>query len=369
MTNEKFLPYLDISYFYHEHRDEINELNHLVFSSGRLMDGPYTKSCEKELSRMYNFPRAAMVGSCTDALFFALVANNIQAGDEVIITSFSFIGSLTPIIRAGAIPVFVDVCIENGLMNISEILSKITSRTKAIIAVHLYGQVLEMEAINKIAEKHSLIVIEDAAQSIGVVANYGTSKKSECICFSFDPTKVVHAFGSAGAVLCSNESMDLKIKALRYHGKTSTDFAFLGYNSRITEFQAALVLMQLKHIKLIINNRKEIALNYVENLSHLPQIYLSQINNNTNFHKFVIQTEDRDDLQKHLTKHGIQTMIHYNKALYEYSVVKQPSNIFQCQNSENLKLQVLSLPLYMGLSSQEIKEITTTISLYFDSQK
>lgn len=366
MTSKNSLPYFDISNFYHEHRDEINELNHLVFSSGRLMDGPYTESCEKELSKMYDYPHTAMVGSCTDALFFALTANNIQAGDEVIITSFSFIGSLTPILRVGAIPVFVDVCPENGLMNSSEIIPKITSKTKAIIAVHLYGQVLDMEVINKIAVTHSLIVIEDAAQSIGVVANYGTSKKSEWICFSFDPTKVVHAFGSAGAVLCSNESMDSKIKALRYHGKTSTDFAFLGYNSRITEFQAALVLMQLKHIKSIINSRKEIALNYIENLSHLSQISLPQINNNTNFHKFVIQTKDRDALQTHLSKHGIQTMIHYNKALYEYDVVKKTSKITSLQNTAYLKKRVLSLPLYAGLSNEDVIYITKEISLFFD---
>lgn len=365
MTSKEIIPYLNVSHFYHEHREEINELNHTIYSSGRLMDGSYTNSCELELSKIYAYPHASMVGSCTDALFFALLANDIQQGDEIIITSFSFIGSVTPIIRAGATPVFVDINIENGLMNIPEIAQKINSKTKAIIAVHLYGQVLDMELINKIAEEYSLVVIEDAAQSISILANYGNSKKSESICFSFDPTKVVHAFGSAGAVLCSNESTDSKIKALRYHGKTSTDFAFLGYNSRITEFQAALVLMQLKLIKSIINNRKEIALNYVENLSHLPQISIPQINNNTNFHKFVIQTENRDDLQKHLTKQGIQTMIHYNKALYEYDVVKKVSNTTILQNTEFIKKRVLSLPIYWGLKVKNLDYIMGKIWSYY----
>lgn len=365
MTRKDFIPYIDVRYLYKKHRDEINELTTIVFSSGRLMDGSYTESCEKELSKMYSYPHAAMVGSCTDALFFALLTNDIQQGDEVIISSFSFIGSVTPIIRAGAIPIFVDICKENGLMNISEITQKINSKTKAIIAVHLYGQTLDMEQINKIAEDHSLVVIEDAAQSIGIIPNYGNSKKSECICMSFDPTKVVHAFGTAGAILSVNEALDTKIKALRYHGKTSSDFSLLGYNSRINEIQAALVLLQLKHINSIINVRKKMALKYIENLNNISQISMPQINNNTNFHKFVIQTKDRDALQTHLSKHGIQTMIHYNKALYEYEVVRKSSNTPLLQNTESIKKRVLSLPLYYGVTTDEVNYITKMISLFY----
>lgn len=366
MLKRKDIPYFNLSHYYNQHREEINELNHRVYSSGRFMDGSYTSSCEEKISEIYSYPHTAMVGSCTDALFFALLANDIQQDDEVIITSYSFIGSVTPIIRAGAIPIFVDICKENGLMNISEITQKITSKTKAIIAVHLYGQTLDMEQINKIAEDHSLVVIEDAAQSIGIIPNYGNSKKSECICISFDPTKVIHAFGTAGAILSVNEALDTKIKALRYHGKTSSNFSLLGYNSRINEIQAALVLLQLKHINSIINVRKKMALKYIENLNNISQISLPQINNNTNFHKFVIQTKDRDALQTHLSKHGIQTMIHYNKALYEYDVVKKTSKITSLQNTAYLKKRVLSLPLYAGLSNEDVIYITKEISLFFD---
>lgn len=364
MLDKKVIPYLDLSHFYKQNHEEIAELNHRIYSSGRFMDGPYTSACEKELSKIYSFPHASMVGSCTDALFFSLLANNIQKGDEVIVTSFSFIGTVSPIIRAGAIPVFVDISTENGMMDISEIAQKITSKTKAIIAVHLFGQVLDMEQINNIAEQNSLVVIEDAAQSIGIVPNYGNSKKSECICISFDPTKIVHAFGSAGAVLSVNEALDTKIKALRYHGKTSNNFTFLGYNSRINELQAALVLHQLKSLDSIIKQRKKIADQYVIGLKNTPQIEILNNIENSNFHKFVIQTEKRDALQKHLSNHGIQTMIHYNKGLYEYEITKKTLNAADFKNTDFIKKRVLSLPLYLGLSTEDINYITKMISLF-----
>ncbi len=364
MLDKKVIPYLNLSHFYKQNHKEIAELSHHIFSSGRFMDGPYTSACEKELSKIYSFPHASMVGSCTDALFFSLLANNIQEGDEIIVTSFSFIGTLSPIIRAGAIPVFVDISTENGMMTISEITQKITSKTKAIIAVHLFGQILDMERINNIAEQNSLVVIEDAAQSIGIVPNYGKSKKSECICISFDPAKVVHAYGSAGAVLSSNESTDAKIKALRYHGKTSNNFTFLGYNSRINELQAALVLHQLKSLDSIIEQRKKIADQYVIELKNIPQIEILNSVENTNFHKFVIQTEKRDALQKHLSDYGIQTMIHYNKGLYEYEITKKGLQTTDFTNTDFIKKRILSLPLYIGLSTENINYITKTISLF-----
>jgi len=328
------------------------------------MDGAFVDHCEHKLSEIYNYPETVLVNSCTDALFFALQTAGIKPGDEVIITSFSFIASLTPILRAGAIPVFVDIDPDTCLMDYEEIPSKINSKTRAILAVHLYGQVLDMKKINAIAESHSLIVIEDAAQSIGIIPNYGNAKKSEFICLSFDPTKVVHAFGSGGAVVCNNKYSG-EIKQLRHHGRQNKEYVILGYNSRISEQQAALLLFQLNMLDTLISERKSIAKTYLSLLSNTTQIQLPDIKTDTNFHKFVVQTEERDKLKNHLLSNGINCMIHYEKALNEHKVLSPIYNEISLPNTQRMTKKVLSLPIFFQMNFGEIEKVCKIIRDYF----
>lgn len=365
MDKNIIVPFLDLSRFYKEHKEQLQELTNKVFESGRLMDGEYTRLCEEKINRMYNYPHTIMVGSCTDALFFALKAAGIKPNDEVIITSFSFIASLTPILRAGAVPVFVDIDPDTCLMDYEEISSKISSKTRAILAVHLYGQVLDMEKINTIAESHWLIVIEDAAQSIGIIPNYGKAKKSEFICLSFDPTKVVHAFGSGGAVVCNDDRYAEKIKQLRYHGRQNKEYVVLGYNSRISEQQAALMLFQLNMMETLITERKTIAKTYLGLLSNTTGILLPDIKTDTNFHKFVVQTDERDQLRNHLLSNGVNCIIHYEKALYEHGILSHFYNETSLPNTQRITKKVLSLPIFVQMNMGEIEKVCKTIRTYF----
>lgn len=361
MNNEIKIPFIDISKFNMEFDTDIAKICSDVYSSGQLMDGEQTRNCEEKLSAIYSYPETVMTGSCTDALYFAMKALNIGVGDEVIVTVLSFIGTLSPILRAGAVPVFVDINPSDGLMEIDQIESKIGPRTKAIIAVHLYGKVLNMCKLNKLAEKHNLLVIEDAAQSIGIVAEYGNSIKSDAICLSFDPTKVIHAFGSAGAVICRDQLLAKKIRQIRYHGKLGNDFEILGYNSRINEVQAALVLFQLDKFEKIIQARKAIAEMYVAELSNFSEIVLPAINTPSNFHKFVIQHPNRNELKKFLELNGVKTMIHYEKCLNEYSLYKT-DEVFT--NAKRINNSCLSLPIYYGLNSNDLHIIINLLKSF-----
>ncbi len=366
MKSETPIPFIDIGRFYGKHKEAITAIGIKVFSSGRLMDGENTKACELKLAELYSYTDAVMTGSCTDALYFALIANGISPGDEVIITSFSFIGSVTPIIRAGGIPVFVDVDPFTGLMNIDKLETKIGEKTRAIIAVHIYGQLLDMERINQIAGRHHLIVVEDAAQSIGAIPDYDKSKKSECICISFDPTKVVHAIGSGGAVICDKNEVAERIREIRYHGKSGKDFLINGFNSRISEHQAALILYQLNLLDSLIEERKRIAKRYIGLLSDLDQISLPKSNSLTNFHKFVIQSPERDNLKQYLSDCGIQTMIHYQSPLFEYSVVKNA--LYKADGiilTPIFCLKVLSLPMYNYMTDDDIEYICESIKFFY----
>lgn len=349
------IPFLDLGYYYKKNKSQIDHIFNTVLSSGIIMDGPYTQQCEEKIAALYKYPFAVLTSSCTDAIYFALRANGIAPGDEVIISSFSFVASVTPVLRAGATPVFVDVDPKTGLMDISRVEKKITRKTKAIIAVHLYGQLLDMAALSSIAKRYNLVVIEDAAQSIGGHACYTDTAASDCICISFDPTKVVHAMGTGGIALCMDKTVADKIRRLRYHGKQSNDFVETGYNSRISEYQAALILFQLDQLEEIIQERRLLAQHYLESLSNIKGISLPDISANCNVHKFVIQTEKRNEIKEYLAAHGIQTMIHYAKGLHEYTITKSfVSADSEFPNTDLLTRTVLSLPLYGGMSVEAI---------------
>ncbi|MBI4645486.1 MAG: aminotransferase class I/II-fold pyridoxal phosphate-dependent enzyme, partial [Bacteroidia bacterium] len=189
---------------------------------------------------------AVAVGSCTDALYFALQLAGIERGDEVLVTCFSYIASVSPILRVGAIPVFVDIDKESFMMDLNDLERKITNKTKAILAVHQFGQSLPLAHLEALAAKYNLIIIEDVAQAFGC-RNYDHPAGNIGIasCFSFDPTKIIGAFGTAGALATDDEQIYNKAKKLRFHGKNPAtgDFEMPGYNSQIASSQAAILTL------------------------------------------------------------------------------------------------------------------------------
>lgn len=358
------IPFFNLSRFYEKHKNELNSLSGKVFSSGRWMDGNHIAELESNLAKLFNRKYAITTGSCTDALYFALLAAGIKPGDEIIVPSFSFIASVTPVIRAGAVPIFLDSLKDSNWLCIEEVERKITSKTKAILAIHLFGDYYDVEPLKKLADKYKLVLIEDAAQSIN--NSHSESKNySKIMCLSFDPTKVINAFGSGGAVLCDNKQIYDQIIQLRYHGKSDQDYTVKGFNSRISELQASFLNYQLNIFQEILGDRKRIAFQYFELLSGIKNIELPQKENNFNWHKFVIKCKNRDALRSHLKESDIDTLIHYPKPLFEYSVIK--NNPHKAEGISQVYItcsEVLSLPIYNYMTDQEIEYICNTIKSF-----
>jgi len=364
------IPFYGIKKFYEENAQEILEVVGRVYSGGMLF-GEETMQLEKDLVELTGRKYAVTVGSCTDALFFALKSLGVGAGDEVIITSFSFIASVSPILRVRAVPVFVDIDPETCLMDIFDMGKKITPRTKAIIAVHLFGQTVDISSIEKIARKNNIKLIEDAAQGLGAKSgNRMAGSMGQASCLSFDPTKVISAFGSGGAVLTDDEAVYKKIIQLRYHGKgEGDDFVWEGYNSRLSASQSALLSYQLRsHLDKRINRLREIAGIYDKEIGKIAEINIPESlpGNFHIYHKYVIQTSQRDTLKLYLKENGIDTMIHYTRPLFEYSLFKNRSykaeKTLVCKNICN---KVLSLPIYPELTNQQIDYICNSIKKFY----
>lgn len=365
------VPFYNIDRYYHDNREAILKIADKIFTSGKVLEGDDIKRLEDKLASFCGRKFAVTTGSCTDALYFSLCACGIQPGDEVIVTGFSFIASVSPVLRAGAIPVFTDIDPHHFTMDISRLEAKITPNTKAIIAVHLFGQMLNIAKVADIAAKHHLKLIEDAAQALGSEYN-GTKAGSTgaCSCFSFDPSKIISAFGNGGALLTDDEEIYLKAMALRYHGKNAEDgdFKFPGYNSRMSSLQAAMMCYQLDDINRIIYERNKVANKYAHGLNDIQQLTLpSRMNSIINiYHKYVIKVHRRDELLRHLKSNGVEVMVHYGKALFEYGMFSGHS-----YNAENIihihevKKKVLSLPLYPELTDEETDYIIMKIREFY----
>jgi len=351
------IPYLDLSRLYNWQKEKFDFAYQKVLNSGRYMDGENTQICEEKTAKTFNYKHSITVGSCSDAIYFSLLAAGVGKDDEVLLTSFSFVGSVMPIYRLGARAVFVDIDPKNALMETGNIEKLINKNTKAIVAVHLFGNTLDMEVILKIAKKHNLIVIEDAAQSAGVEPNYGSENKSDFVCTSFDPTKVIHAFGTGGAVVTNNEIYFERIKKYRYHGKDNKGFEIPGYNSRMSEIQCAKLNIQIDMLQEILEQRKHIANKYFELLKESDKIKITDYQENSNFHKIVIRTAKRDWLKNELEKLGIQSMIHYPKSLNKY--FGDTKNYPEALKWSD---ECLSLPIFYGIKDEEVNCICEQIN-------
>ena len=364
------IKFYNVERFYKLNKDKILELTHETFSGGQVLEGNYINRTEEELAKLTNRKYTIAVNSCTDALFFSLLAAGIKEGDEILVPAFSFISSASAIIRAGANPIFVDVNTD-GLVNLEKAAQKITPKTKAIIPVHIFGRMINPETINSFSEKFNLIVIEDAAQAIGSFNNQiPAGKVGLASCFSFDPSKIIHAFGTGGAVVTDNKEVFDRIRSLRIHGKTEkkNDFEILGYNSRIPSLQASILYFQLLQLSEYIKKRNAIANLYYSKLENIPEIRI--INPSPieiwNYHKFPIFTSYRNDLKSFLKSLDIETGIHYQKTLPEHSLFGNLNESFPV--AKELSFTELSLPIYPELNDDEINWICDCIINFYKSK-
>ncbi|WP_121609562.1 DegT/DnrJ/EryC1/StrS family aminotransferase [Mesobacillus foraminis] len=341
-----------------------------VLDSGEYILGPRGRLLEKQVAEYVGAAYGIGVANGTDALYLALKALNIGPGDEVITTPFTFFATAEAIAEAGATPVFADIEEDTYNINPVEIIKKITPKTKAIIVVHLYGQTAKMDEIMEIADQYNLKVVEDACQAIGTEYH---GKRAGAIgdigCFSFFPSKNLGAYGDAGMMVTSDSDLYNKILALRNHGShIRYVHSTIGVNSRLDEFQAAILLVKLKYLDIFLHKRKEIAKRYTLELRNLaektPTIFDSREHT---FHQYCIELEKRDEAAAYLTKYGIASAIYYPIPLHLQEAFKDLN--YQEGDfpvSEKAARRVLALPIYPAMTFEIQNQIISALKAYFN---
>ena len=332
--------------------------------------GENVKKFEQEFAKFCNTKYAIGVGNGTDALYLALRALGVKKGDEVIIPAKTFVATAEPITLNGAKSVLVDIDPETFNIDTKQIEKAITKRTKAIMPVHLYGQPSDMAPILKIAKKHKLFVIEDAAQAHG--ANYKGKKvgsMGDVSCFSFFPAKNLGAYGDGGIVVTNNQKIAEKIFMLRDHGrrdKHADQYTHQteGVNSRLDELQAAILRVKLRHLPDWNRKRQKNTKIYNSFLKKIKEIKVPKIQPGFEsvYHLYVIRTNNRDALKKALKEIGIATGVHYPIPLHLQPALKYLGyKKGDFPEAEKAAKEVLSLPMYPELSKRQIKFIADSI--------
>lgn len=352
---------------YQSHKEEILEAVKRVLEGGNYIFGPEVETFEKSFAAYCDADYAVGVNSGTDALILALRALEIGPGDEVITVSHTALATVAAIIASGATPVLVDIEPAYYTMDPQCLQRAITSKSKAVIPVHLYGQPADMDAIMKIACEHGLFVIEDCAQATGAIyKGMRVGSIGDAGCFSFYPTKNLGAIGDGGMVVTRNVNVFQRIRRLRQYGwdeKRSTDAP--GLNSRLDEIQAAILNVKLKSVDKDNARRREIAQMYNEGLAKLP-IILPKARPDTShvYHLYVIACEERDRLKERLADSGVFAGVHYPSPGHLHTGYdcrcELPGAGFPV--TENVLGSILSLPMYPEMTPIETGQVITLVN-------
>lgn len=364
------IPFVDLRLQYESIQSEIDQAIKEVFTKAQFIGGEPVKKFEQEFSSVIGTKHCIGTGNGTDSLFLILKALNIGLGDEVITPAFSCIPSSECVSLTGATPVFADVDNQFYTIDPKEVEKKINKKTKAIIAVHLYGQAAPVTELKNLCDRHNLFLIEDCAQAhLTKEQDRFAGTIGIASAFSFYPTKNLGAFGDAGCVVTSDDRLAEKIRRLANHGALKRDDHELeGTNSRLDSLQAAALSVKLKHLNAWNQQRKDIAASYTSLLGNIVDVQTPSVRTNSThtFHIYAIRTKQRDALKKHLLNQGIETLIHYPQAVpftkaYQhrnYSAVNFPI-------AAALQNEVLSLPMFPGLKSSQVTTVAENIKNYF----
>jgi dTDP-4-amino-4,6-dideoxygalactose transaminase len=361
------VPFLDLKGQYESIKDEIGVAIQQVLDSCAFAGGPFVEQFEKEFASFCQCQYAIGVGSGTDALWLALLAVGVGPDDEVITTPNTFIATAEAISFCGAKPVFVDI--EEKTYNINPFLleAAITPRTKAIIPVHLFGQMADMDPIVGIAKAHGLFVIEDACQAHG--AEYkGRSAGSigDAGCFSFYPGKNLGAYGEAGAIVTNNFELDKNIRMLRDHGQAKKYYhAMVGWNARMDGFQGSVLSVKLKHLKVWNEARRKNAQLYDELLTDLNGVIIPREVDYAKhvYHIYAVRVKNRDPVIRSLSEKGIYCGIHYPIPIHlqdAYNLMKLRKGKFPI--AERCAEEFISLPMFPELTKEQIEHTVKNVS-------
>jgi dTDP-4-amino-4,6-dideoxygalactose transaminase len=356
------VPFLDLRTQYSVIRDDIRTAIDRVLDSQHFILGPEVNALEGEIARYCNCTDAIGVSSGTDALLASLMAIDVKPGDEVITTPYSFFATAGAIARLGATPVFADIDRRTYNIDPAGIEVKISSRTRAIIPVHLFGQMADMPAINVIARRHHLVVIEDAAQAIGA-ESHGTRAGSagDLACFSFYPTKNLGGVGDGGMITTNDPALAERLRRLRSHGfKAKYDSEVVGGNFRLDEIQAAVLRVKLKHLDGWTEARRKNASLYRQYAMKTATVELPYETPDSRhvFNQFVIRTGRRDELIVRLRERGIGCEVYYPVPFHLQNCFRSLGyRQGDFPDSEEAARQSLALPIYPELTPDMIRTV------------
>ncbi len=368
------VPLLDLKAQYSTIKEEVEAALAEVMESQHFILGPKVEQCEKAIAEYSHCSHAVGVSSGSDALLACLMAENIGPGDEVITTPYTFFATVGAISRLGATPVFVDIDPVTYNLDASQIESKVTSKTRAIIPVHLYGQMADMDAVMAVAEKHGFVVIEDAAQAIGAeskgrragsIGHYG--------CFSFFPSKNLGAAGDGGMIVTNDAKRAEKLKCLRAHGsKPKYHHKIIGGNFRLDALQAAIVYAKLRHLDEWTAARQQNAKKYDQFFAEaglatdgggLGNIGLPKVVRERHiFNQYVIRISRRDQLQAFLQQRGIGTEVYYPIPMHlQECFAYLGHGVGAYAQSERAAKETLALPIYPELSEAQLRYVVESV--------
>ena len=389
------IPLLNLKRQYKNIEEEVNASVLECFKNAQYIMGENVKEFEKEIANKIGVKHAITVGNGTDALIIALKSLGIKEGDEVITTDYTFFATAEAIRFVGATPVFCDVELDTYNIDPSQIEEKITDKTKAIICVHLFGNACKMDEINDIAKRHNLYVVEDAAQAINSqykgknVGNLG-----DIACFSFFPTKNLGCFGDGGMITTNDDDLATIIRALKVHGSGENGMKayailndeevevveqnsgdntvynplkyynyLIGHNSRLDEIQAAILRIKLKHLDEYTENRRSISHKYIDALKDTSLVMPTETEGGKHvFHLFILQSENREEIESKLKEKGIATGTYYKVPMHlqkAFNDLGYKKGDFP--NAEYLSERTFAIPLFPEMNDEEREYIINSI--------
>lgn len=360
------IKFLDLKKINNRYREEIDSRTKNILDKGWYLQGEENENFTKNFANFCGTKFALGVANGLDALNLIIKAYGFGNGDEIIVPANTYIATILAISENGCIPILVEPDIKTYNINPDSIEEKITSKTKAIMVVHLYGQAVQMEKIWKIAKKYNLKIIEDSAQAHGAIYQENrTGNLGDASGFSFYPGKNLGCMGDGGAVTTNDEELFNKIKAIANYGSDRKyHHIYKGVNSRLDEIQAAVLDIKLKHLDSDNNKRREISKYYRENIKNskliLPETYDEKSHV---WHIFAVRTQNRDEFQKYLTEKGIQTIIHYPTPPHKQGAYKEWNNL-SFPITEEIHNTILSLPISPVMTDSEIEKVVEVVNEY-----
>jgi dTDP-4-amino-4,6-dideoxygalactose transaminase len=350
------IPFTNLHQQYLDCKVEIDQAIAKTIATSSFITGPDATEFEITMSRFVGSEDCASTGSGTTALLCAMRAADIGPGDEVITTPHTFVATTEAIVSVGATPVFVDIDPDTYLIDLELVERALTKNTRAILFVDLYGQCPNIDRIRQLCNHYNLVMIEDAAQSLG---NFWMDRPvgslSDITCMSFNPVKNLGAMGDAGCVTGSRALMD-RVRMYRDHGRTGRyDIVEIGYNARIDNMQSNIVMAKMPRLQEWINRKRDICNFYTDSLGSIVKTPVLEPGNSHSYYVYVIQTNQRAKLQSYLNSAGIQTNIHYARPAHIQPAFKPWYR--PCPITETVCEEILSLPCWYSMTDKQVEQV------------